>query len=159
MKFSVQLEQYRELQMDTLREITYRLKVRGALETAEVRELQLLNCMMCFILTCVTGDMTGLMRLTFLMRTLPLMSYPVNMLRGKCGAAIGLYKCAVRCLTRCCIPCGTTTMSLYMVRSAPSQTHIPWSMNSFVCYILISYLIAIAIDFLRHIPAKTSLTQ
>jgi len=28
--------------MDTLREITYRLKVRGALETAEVRELQFL---------------------------------------------------------------------------------------------------------------------
>ena len=152
MKFSVQLEQYRELQMDTLREITYRLKVRGALETAEVRELQLLNCMMCFILTCVTGDMTGLMRLTFLMRTLPLMSYPVNMLRGKHGAAIGLCKCAVRCLMRCFIPCGITTMSLYMVRSAPSQTHIRLSMNSYVYFILTFYLIATAIDYSLSLP-------
>ena len=42
MKFSVQLEEFHELQLDTLREITYRLKVRGALEAAEVRELQFL---------------------------------------------------------------------------------------------------------------------
>jgi len=42
MQFSVQLEQFHELQMDTLQEITYRLKVRGGLETAEVRELQFL---------------------------------------------------------------------------------------------------------------------
>jgi len=37
MKFSVQLEQFHELQMDTLREITHRLEVRGKLEAAEVR--------------------------------------------------------------------------------------------------------------------------
>ena len=42
MKFSVQLEQFHELQLDPLQEITYRLKVRGALEAAEVRELQFL---------------------------------------------------------------------------------------------------------------------
>ena len=49
---------------------------------------------------------------------------------------------------RCCIPCGTTTMSLSMVRSAPSLTHIPWSINNFVCSTLIFYPIATAIVYL-----------
>ena len=42
MKFSVQLEQFHELQINTLREIAHRLEVRGALEAAEVSELQYL---------------------------------------------------------------------------------------------------------------------
>ena len=42
MKFSVQLEKFHELQMDTLREISHRLEGRGALEAAGVRELQFL---------------------------------------------------------------------------------------------------------------------
>ena len=93
------------------------------------------------------------------MRTLPRMLYPVNMLHGKRGVAIGLCKCDVRCLTRCFIPCGTTTMSSYMVRSAPSLTHIRLSMNNFVCSTLIFYPIATAIvclPSLQHVFDHTS---
>ena len=78
---------------------------------------------------------------------------------GKQGAAIGLHKCAVRCLMRCFILCGITTMFSYMVRSAPSQTHIRLSMNSCVCSILISYLIATAIVCLLSLPHVFNLTS
>ena len=103
--------------------------------------------------------MSGLMRSTCLMRTLPRMLYPVNMLRGKRDVAIGLCKCDVRCLMRCCIPCGTTTTSLSMVRSATSLTHIRLSINNFVCYTLIFYPIATAIvclPSLQHVFNYTS---
>jgi len=42
MKFSLQLEQFHALQMNTIRDIIHWLKVRGELEDAEVRELQFL---------------------------------------------------------------------------------------------------------------------
>jgi len=56
----------------------------------------------------------AVVRLTYLMHIPPLMSYPANMLRGKRGVAIGLYKFVVRCLMRCFILCGTTTTRLYL---------------------------------------------
>jgi len=68
-------------------------------------------------------------------------------------------KCDVRCLMRCGIPCGTTTMSFSMVRSAPSHTHIRLSMNIFVCYTLTYYPIATAIVCLpssQHVFDYTS---
>jgi len=115
--------------------------------------------MTCFILTCVTGAMSGSMRSTYLMRTLPRTLYPVNMLRGIRDVANGLCKCDVRCLMRSCIPCGTTTMLLSMVRSAPSPTHTRLSMNNFVYSTLTYYPIVIAIfclPSLQHVFDYTS---
>ena len=54
---------------------------------------------------------------------------------------------------------GTTTMFSYMVRSAPSLTHIRLSMNNFVYFTLIFYPIATAIvclPSLQHVFDYTS---
>jgi len=72
-----------------------------------------------FILTCITWAVSGWMRLIYLMRIPLLMLYPVNVLRGKRGAAIGLCTCAVRPLVRYSVPCGNTATTLHTVRSAP----------------------------------------